>query len=68
MRSSPSISANLISLRNSQWNNFVIYLSVETGNLESAKEIAEAGKAILKSGGIGIKVESAGKAFDKKKN
>ncbi|WP_299675803.1 hypothetical protein [uncultured Tenacibaculum sp.] len=47
-------------------HNFVIYLSGETGNLESAKEIAEAGKAILKSGGTGIKVESAGKAFNKK--
>ncbi|WP_298545887.1 hypothetical protein [uncultured Aquimarina sp.] len=46
-------------------HKFVIYLSGETGNLESAKEIAEAGKAILKSGGIGIKVESTGKAFNK---
>ncbi|WP_299212598.1 hypothetical protein [uncultured Aquimarina sp.] len=46
-------------------HNFVIYLSYETGNIESALEIAKAGKAILKSGGIGIKVESAGKAFMK---
>ena len=46
-------------------HNFVIYLSSETGNLESAKEIANAGKALLKSGGIGIKVESTGKAFNK---
>ena len=41
-------------------HNFVIYLSGETGNLESPKEIAEAGKAILLSGGTEIKVESAG--------
>jgi hypothetical protein len=46
-------------------HNFVIYLSCETGNLEDAKAIAEAGCAILKSGGTGIKVETAGKAFTK---
>lgn len=44
-------------------HNYVIYLSAETGNLEDARDIAEAGKAILKSGGIGIKVETTGKAF-----
>ena len=46
-------------------HKFVIYISAETGNLESAKEIAEAGNAILKSGGTGIKVETTGKAFTK---
>jgi len=46
-------------------HKYVIYLSAETGDLESAKSIAEAGKAILKSGGIGIKVETTGKAFTK---
>jgi len=46
-------------------HKFVIYLSAETGDLDSAKSIAEAGKAILKSGGIGIKVETTGKAFTK---
>jgi hypothetical protein len=46
-------------------HKYVIYLSAETGDLESATEIAEAGNAILKSGGTGIKVETAGKAFTK---
>ncbi len=46
-------------------HEYVIYLSTETGTLESAKEIAQAGEAILKSGGIGIKVETTGKAFTK---
>ena len=46
-------------------HNYVVYLSAESGDLESAKEIAEAGNAILKSGGTGIKVETTGKAFTK---
>lgn len=46
-------------------HRYVIYLSAETGDTESAKSMAEAGKAILKSGGIGIKVDTAGKAFTK---
>jgi len=46
-------------------HKYVIYISTETGTLESAKLIAEAGNAILKAGGIGIKVESTGKAFTK---
>ena len=46
-------------------HKYVIYLSAETGDTESTKSIAEAGKAILKSGGIGIKVETTGKAFTK---
>jgi hypothetical protein len=41
----------------------MIYLSAKTGDLESAKSIAEAGNAILKAGGIGIKVETIKKAF-----
>ncbi len=44
-------------------HSFVIYISAETGDTESLKSIAEAGHAILKSGGIGIKVETTGKAF-----
>lgn len=43
----------------------VLYLSYETGDLESAKAIAEAGQALLKAGGLGVKVETAGKAFTK---
>ena len=46
-------------------HKYVIYLSAETGTLESAKEISEAGNAILKAGGTGIKVETTGKAFTK---
>jgi hypothetical protein len=46
-------------------HKYVIYLSAETGDTTSAKSIAEAGKAILKSGGTGIKVETTGKAFTK---
>jgi len=41
----------------------VIYIVGETGNLSDARAIAEAGNALLKAGGIGLKVESAGKAF-----
>jgi hypothetical protein len=44
-------------------HSYVIYLSAETGDLESAKSIADTANAILKSGGIGIKVETTGKAF-----
>ena len=47
-------------------HKYVVYISGETGNSESAKSIADAGNAILKSGGIGIKVESTGKAFTNK--
>lgn len=43
----------------------VIYIIGDTGDLESAKEIAKAGNAFLKGGGIGLKVESTGKAFTK---
>ncbi|MEP2239954.1 hypothetical protein [Maribacter sp.] len=46
-------------------HKYVIYLSSETGDLNSVTEIAKAGNAILKSGGIGIKVETTGKAFTK---
>lgn len=47
-------------------HKFVIYLIGETGSLKSAKEMAEAGMAILKAGGIGLKIETTGKAFTKK--
>jgi hypothetical protein len=43
----------------------VVYISAPTGDLVEAKHIAYAGEAILKAGGIGIKVETAGKAFNK---
>jgi hypothetical protein len=46
-------------------HNTVVYLIAEGGNMESAEALAKAGHAILKAGGIGIKVETAGKAFMK---
>jgi hypothetical protein len=45
----------------------VIYLSGSTGNLEDAAHIAFAAEAILQSGGLGVKIETAGKAFEKDK-
>lgn len=43
----------------------VLYVVGETGSLQAAEQIARAGAALLKAGGIGLKVESAGKAFTK---
>ncbi|HMT75983.1 MAG TPA: hypothetical protein PKA77_18055 [Chitinophagaceae bacterium] len=45
----------------------VIYISGQTGNLEEAGHIAFAAEAILKAGGVGIKVETTGKAFEKER-
>lgn len=45
----------------------VVYVIGETGTPEKAKAIAEAGNAILKAGGTGLKVETTGKAFAKEK-
>ena len=45
----------------------VIYISGQTGNLEEARHIASAADAVLKAGGIGIKIETTGKAFEKNK-
>ncbi|UII28314.1 DUF4261 domain-containing protein [Fulvivirga maritima] len=46
-------------------HNLTIYLSTEIGDLEKAKGLALAGNAILKAGGIGVKVESTGISFTK---
>lgn len=46
-------------------HKYVIYISGETGNLEEAEKIARAGMAVLNTGGIALKIESAGKAFSK---
>lgn len=46
-------------------HELVVYLIGNSGSLESAKSVAAAGNAFLKAGGIGIKVETAGKAFTK---
>jgi hypothetical protein len=48
-------------------HNFVIYISGVTGSLKEAENIAFAGTAVLKAGGAGIKIETAGKAFEKSK-
>ncbi len=43
----------------------IIFISGETGSLHEAERIAQAGLALLDAGGIGLKVESTGKAFSK---
>jgi hypothetical protein len=48
-------------------HTFLIYISGETGGLKEAENIAFAGAAVLKAGGIGIKIDTAGKAFEKSK-
>jgi hypothetical protein len=45
----------------------VVYLRATTGTFNSAMEIAQAGGALLKAGGIALKVETAGKGFDKER-
>lgn len=45
----------------------VVYLSGPAGSLEAATHLAFAATAVLKAGGIGIKIETAGKAFEKGK-
>jgi hypothetical protein len=47
-------------------HSLVVYISAPTGSLLEAKHMAYAGEAILKAGGIGVKVETAGKAFERK--
>lgn len=46
-------------------HNYVVYISGLTGSMEETEHIAKAGYAMLKAGGVGIKIESTGKAFDK---
>ncbi|MFT3680992.1 MAG: hypothetical protein QM791_12010 [Ferruginibacter sp.] len=46
-------------------HKYVIYISGVTGDLESAGHISGAALMILNTGGIGIKIETAGKAFSK---
>jgi hypothetical protein len=43
----------------------VAYISGETGNLEQAKHLADAAAVVLHAGGLGVKIETAGKAFEK---
>ncbi|MGZ3888227.1 MAG: hypothetical protein ACXVBP_12400 [Flavisolibacter sp.] len=46
-------------------HNSVVYISAPTGSLQEAAHIAFAAEALLRAGGIGVKVVTAGKAFDK---
>jgi hypothetical protein len=46
-------------------HKYVIYLTGNAGSFLEAEHIARAGLLILQTGGIGIKVETAGKAFEK---
>ena len=48
-------------------HNYVVYISGITGSLKEAEHIAFAAEAVLKSGGLGIKIETTGKAFEKDK-
>lgn len=41
----------------------VLYIKSVTGDLKKAERIARAGLAVLRAGGIGIKVETVGKGF-----
>jgi hypothetical protein len=46
-------------------HNLVVYLSAPTGNLKALELLSFAASAVLKAGGTGIKIETAGKAFEK---
>ena len=46
-------------------HTFTVYVIGKAGGLEEAEKIMNAGQAFLKAGGLGIKVESSGKAFSK---
>jgi Domain of unknown function (DUF4261) len=43
-------------------HTFTLYLGAEGGTVEAAKKILHAGNALLKSGGLAVKVESTGTA------
>ena len=43
-------------------HTFCVYLIAEGGSVESARRTVAAGEALLKSGGLGVKIESAGLA------
>ena len=46
-------------------HKLVVYITGDTGNLIQAKQLADAGAMLLHIGGLGVKVETAGKAFEK---
>ncbi|MDF2193471.1 hypothetical protein [Paraflavitalea sp. CAU 1676] len=43
----------------------VVYITGTTGNFEDARQMALVADAILKAGGLGVKIETVGKAFEK---
>jgi len=43
-------------------HTFTLYLTTEGGSVEAAKKLLHAGNALLKAGGLAVKVESAGTA------
>lgn len=49
-------------LENIEQHNFTLYLVADGGSFDSAKKLLHAANAILKAGGIAVKVESAGTA------
>ena len=65
MRASFAVAGKVTRVGEGFLDEIRILVFVETGSLEEAEHIAHAGDAILKAGGIGIKIESTGKAFEK---
>ena len=45
-------------------HTFVLYIIGEAGNVEVAQKIMDVAVALLDAGGLGVKVETAGKAFN----
>jgi len=46
-------------------HKLVVYLTGDTGTLEDARRMADTAAMLLNIGGLGVKVETAGKAFEK---
>lgn len=46
-------------------HKLVIYITADTGGLTEARHLADAAAMLLNIGGLGVKVETAGKAFEK---
>lgn len=46
-------------------HKLVVYITADAGNLAQAKQLADAGAMLLHVGGLGVKVETAGKAVEK---
>ena len=56
-----------IALNKIRNHNYVIYITGKTGSLNEAHQLALAGAAILKAGGLGVRIDTIGKAFEKQK-